>query len=151
VTHRAWFSPEEYKTLYEATRRRADKPLNNRHRWACEQLHDHVLFMANTGLRPDEAGRLEFRDVVVVKDHATKETILEIEVRGKRGIGFCKSTANAVLPFTRLRERLRKKPDPAHPGKTIRVKPDSTDRIISKLATRTAKRHSWRARPEDRP
>jgi integrase len=107
VTHRAWFSPEEYQELFEATRRRAHTPLNNRHRWACEQLHDYVLFMANTGLRPDEAARLEFRDVRIVKDAGSKETILEIEVRGKRGIGWCKSTAGAVLPFERLRDRLR--------------------------------------------
>lgn len=26
IAHRAWFSPEEYKQLYEATRRRAQKP-----------------------------------------------------------------------------------------------------------------------------
>jgi integrase len=70
-------------------------------------LHDYVLFMANTGLRPDEAGRLEFRDVKIVKDPGSKETILEIEVRGKRGVGWCKSTRSAVLPFTRLRDRER--------------------------------------------
>jgi hypothetical protein len=34
--------------------------------------------MANTGLRPDEATRLEYRDVTVVKDDDTKETILEM-------------------------------------------------------------------------
>jgi integrase len=107
VTHRAWFSPEEYQQLYEATRRRAQKPLNNRHRWTCEQMHDYVLFMANTGLRPDEAARLEFRDVKIVKDTGSKETILEIEVRGKRGVGWCKSTSNAVLPFKRLCDRER--------------------------------------------
>jgi integrase len=107
ITHRAWFSPEEYQALYQATRRRAHKPLHNRHRWACEQLHDYVLFMGNTGLRPDEAARLEFRDVKIVRDHDSRETILEIEVRGKRGVGWCKSTANAVLPFERLRDRLR--------------------------------------------
>jgi integrase len=131
ISHRAWFSPEEYKKLYEATRRRSDRPLNNRHRWVCEQMHDYVLFMANAGLRPDEANRLEFRDVAVVKDHATRETILEIEVRGKRGVGFCKSTAKAVLPFHRLKERLRKKPDPAHLGKTKMAKPEMTDRIFA--------------------
>jgi integrase len=107
VTHRAWFSPEEYQHLFEATRRRAHTPLNNRHRWACEQLHDYVLFMANTGLRPDEAGRLQFRDVKIVRDAGSKETILEIEVRGKRGIGWCKSTTGAVRPFERLRDRKR--------------------------------------------
>ena len=54
--------------------------------------------------RPDEAARLQFRDVKIVKDHGSKETILEIEVRGKRGVGWCKSTASAVLPFERLRD-----------------------------------------------
>lgn len=106
ITHRAWFSPEEYQMLYKATSQRARKPLHG-HRWACEQLHDYVLFMANTGLRPDEA-RLEFRDVKIVNDRATKQTILEIEVRGKRGVGWCKSTPNAVLPFQRLGDRLRR-------------------------------------------
>ncbi len=61
--------------------------------------------MANTGLRPDEAMRLEFRDVTVVDDEATGETILEIEVRGKRGVGYCKSTSGAVRPIERLAER----------------------------------------------
>jgi len=105
ISHRAWFSPEEYKQLYEATRRRAQKPKRERHRWASEQLHDFVLFMANTGLRPDEAWRLEFRDVVIVEDEATGETILEIEVRGKRGVGYCKSMSGAVRPFERLKAR----------------------------------------------
>lgn len=145
ITHRAWFSPEEYQQLYEATRRRADKPLHNRGRWKwqCEQLHDYVLFMANTGLRPDEAARLEFRDVKIVKDHGSKETILEIEVRGKRGIGWCKSTNRAVLPFERLRNRLRPEIIPesdedetapvratAQKTKPHLVKPQPTDRLF---------------------
>src|ERR1700730_2223896 len=86
IIHRAWFSPKEYKTLYEATRRRAQNPKKERFRWECEQLHDYVLIMANTGLRPDEGRRLEFRDVKVVKVEGTNERILEIEVRGKRGV-----------------------------------------------------------------
>ncbi|MBA3050371.1 MAG: site-specific integrase, partial [Brevundimonas sp.] len=70
IVHRAWFSPAEYKLLYEATRERAANPRHNRGRWAFEsqRLHDYVLFMVNTGLRPDEAGRLEFRDVEIVLD-----------------------------------------------------------------------------------
>lgn len=105
IVHRAWFSPDEYRTLYEATRARAQNPLRRRWKWESEQLHDYVLFMANTGLRPDEAARLEYRDVAIVDDEASAETILEIEVRGKRGIGYCKSTAGAVRPFQRLRKR----------------------------------------------
>jgi integrase len=72
--------------------------------------------MANTGLRPDEANRLEHRDVKIVEDAPTGETILEIEVRGKRGVGYCKSTSGAVRPFQRLAERNKPQPtDPVFP------------------------------------
>jgi integrase len=83
-------------------------------------LHDYVLFMANTGLRPDEAARLEFRDVAIVTDEATGERILEIEVRGKRGVGYCKSTTGAVVPFGRLRKRNQPEPTDLIFGKTAR-------------------------------
>jgi len=105
IKHRAWFSPEEYKRLYEVTRKRAASPPKPRWKWECEQLHDYVLLMVNTGLRPDEAARLEYRDVEIVEDAATEETILEISVRGKRGVGYCKSMPGAVLPFERLKKR----------------------------------------------
>lgn len=110
IAHRAWFSPEEYRKLYEATRRRVQNPKRKRFVWQYEQLHDYVLFMANTGLRPDESARLEYRDVNIVDDAGSGETILEIEVRGKRGIGFCKSTSGAVVPFQRLKKRNNPKP-----------------------------------------
>jgi integrase len=107
ISHRAWFSPEEYKKLYEATRKRAHEPKMARYKWESEQLHDYVLFAANTGLRPDEAWRLQFRDVTIVDDDRSGQTILEIEVRGKRGVGYCKSMSGAVRPFERLKARLR--------------------------------------------
>jgi integrase len=105
VSHRAWFSHKEYKQLYQATRERAKNPKKEQWRIECENLHDYVLFMVNTGLRPDEASRLEFRDVAIVTDEATGERILEIEVRGKRGVGYCKSMPGAVIPFQRLKKR----------------------------------------------
>ncbi|MFZ5685924.1 tyrosine-type recombinase/integrase [Phenylobacterium sp.] len=105
VSHRAWFSPEEYKRLYEATRERARAPKKERWRPQSEKLHDYVLFMANTGLRPDEASRLQFRDVSIVTAPGNGERILQIEVRGKRGVGYCKSMPGAVLPFERLSKR----------------------------------------------
>lgn len=109
ISHRAWFSPEEYKKLYTYTRERAKsaKGLNWQH--AAEQLHDFILFMANTGLRPDEANRLEYRDVSVEKDEDGNRILL-IEVRGKRGVGYCKSTGGAVHPFQRLVARNAPKP-----------------------------------------
>lgn len=110
ISHRAWFSPVEYRKLYLATGERAANPKRERYRYESEQLHDYVLFMANTGLRPDEAARLEYRDVTVVKDRETDERILEIEVRGKRGVGYCKSMPSAAAPFFRLRKRNNAKP-----------------------------------------
>lgn len=135
ISHRAWFSPEEYKQLYKATGERASKPRKKRYFWECEQLHDFVLFMANTGVRPDEALRLEFRDVSIVKDQATGQTILEIEVRGKRGVGYCKSMPGAVHPFRRLQARSRPQVIPGSDGaaETTRLDlPKPTDRLFPK-------------------
>ncbi|MCP3477716.1 site-specific integrase (plasmid) [Bradyrhizobium sp. CCGUVB1N3] len=110
ISHRAWFSPTEYKQLYLAAAKRADDPKKERYRYHGQELYDFIIFMANTGLRPDEAKRLEYRDVTVVKDRETDERILEIEVRGKRGVGYCKSMPSAVMPFFRLRKRNKAQP-----------------------------------------
>lgn len=110
ISHRAWFSPEEYKTLYTASRENIKGMVNKKHRYLAEQLHDKILFMANTGLRPDEAIQLQYRDVEFIKEGDEDETILAISVRGKRGVGYCKSMPGAVLPFQRLLER--NDPDP---------------------------------------
>jgi integrase len=110
VVHRPRFSPAEYKQLYKATRQYAYDSRDKSWRWNAEQVHDYVLFMANTGLRPDEAKNLQHRDVTIVQDEATAERILEIEVRGKRGVGYCKSMPSAVLPYERLRDRAKPPP-----------------------------------------
>ncbi|SCX92888.1 site-specific integrase [Rhizobium sp. NFACC06-2] len=126
--HRPWFSPAEYKQLYEATRQNAKEPKNPYFRWEAEQLHDFVLFMGNTGLRPDEAKQLQHRDVTIAEDPESRQRILEIEVRGKCGIGWCKSMPGAVKPYERLRERL----------KPIRVKGEGKDvEAVAKLPAPT--------------
>lgn len=102
VSHRAWFSPAEFERFYAAVLARAVNPKRERWRGESEAFHDYVVFMVNTGLRPDEARRLEFRDVTVVDDEPTGERILEIEVRGKRGTGYCKSMPEAVAAFERI-------------------------------------------------
>ncbi len=97
--------------MYEATRQNVRDAKGKPWLWAAEQLHDYVLFLANTGVRPDEANVLQYRDVKIVDDQSTNERILEIEVRGKRGVGYCKSTPNAVRPFERLIKRNAPKPE----------------------------------------
>ena len=95
----------EYKTFYKATGERAKNPKKERWRSACEDLHDYVLFMVNSGLRPDEAKRIELRDIDIVADGPGNEEILHIAVRGKRGVGYCKTMPGAVIPFKRMKER----------------------------------------------
>jgi hypothetical protein len=127
ITHRAWFTPDEYKQLYTATRKRAADPPKPRWKWECEQLHDFVLFVTNSGVRPDEAGLLQIRDVEIVDDAATGETILELAVRGKRGVGYCKTMPGAVEPFRRIRARKRvvhKKPNSSWGGEADTSKAD---------------------------
>ncbi len=105
IAHRAWFSPEEWARFEAALHDRVAHPRKTRWREAGENLRDYALIMINTGLRPDEALRLEYRDVAVISDEGTGQRILEIAVRGKRGVGWCKSMPEAVEPFLCLRER----------------------------------------------
>jgi integrase len=140
ISHRAWFSEEEYEILYKATRAKKKDVANKQFRWAYEQLHDLVLIIANTGLRPDEAHRLEYRDVKIVKDIDTNEVILEIDVRGKRGTGHCKSMPGAVVPFRRLIHRNKPKP-------TDRVFPQMHVRIFNAVLTELGLKFDRDGRP----
>jgi integrase len=138
IVHRPWFSPEEYKQLYTATRQYAHGSKGKPYEWNAQQVHDYVLFMANTGLRPDEAmpHNLEHRDVTIVKDHATGERILEIKVRGKRGEGHCKSMPAAVEYYQRLLKRetpesARARKEAENRGVTLEPKyPQPTDPVF---------------------
>lgn len=139
VSHRPWFSPVEYQQLYKATRKNAKEAVPHL-KWAAEQLHDYVLFMGNTGLRPDEAKNLQHQDVEIVKDSATGEEILVIEVRGKRGVGYCKSTKGAVLPYKRLSKRAKRKKDgngnTQYPKPEDQVFPSSNVKMFKNLLER---------------
>jgi integrase len=143
ITHRPWFSPEEYKQLYEAARAYAKEPFHAHYRWNAEQVYDFVLFMANTGLRPDEAFNLQHRDVTVAHDEGSGDQILEIEVRGKCGVGHCKSMPGAVRVYKRLLDRaspvhgesrrerqLRRKEGGEAPPPPVLVYPQPTDLVF---------------------
>jgi integrase len=140
IKHRAWFSPEEYKTLYKATAGRARNPKKERWRTACEDLHDYVLFMVNSGLRPDEAKSIELRDVEIVADGRGKERILHIAVRGKRGVGYCKTMPGAVLPFTRIKKRHNLQP-------TDRLFPKIQRQLLNKLLDELSLKHDREGNP----
>ena len=157
ITHRPWFSPEEYKQLYEAARAYAKEPFRSHLKWNAEQVYDFVLFMANTGLRPDEAFNLQHRDVTIAEGDG-KQDLLEIEVRGKRGVGHCKSMPGAVRVYQRLlarakpvqaesrRERQHRRrvggdppvpSAPEYPGATDLVFPGNHIKLFNNLLART--------------
>ena len=102
---RAWFDPDEYVKLYKATRKRITEGKRRGWKNEYEDLHDYVLIMANSGWRPDVSWNVEFRDVKIEPDYATKETILVTDIRGKTGVRYNKSMPNAVYPFEQLRDR----------------------------------------------
>jgi hypothetical protein len=56
ISHRAWFSPEDYKQLYTATRQRVREPEKKDFNWEAEHLHDFVLFAVNTDCGPTSHG-----------------------------------------------------------------------------------------------
>jgi integrase len=77
--------------------------------------------------------------VTIVVDEGSGQTILEIEVRGKRGVGYCKSMPGAVLPFERLKARLRPAGGPGRKGSRVESmangewhKPGPSDLIFPK-------------------
>jgi hypothetical protein len=53
------------------------------------------------------SGRINIEGPVSTATQRILCVLLEIEVRGKRGFGYCKSMPGAVSPFERLKSRLR--------------------------------------------
>ncbi|GER06663.1 hypothetical protein JCM17843_09730 [Kordiimonadales bacterium JCM 17843] len=60
ISHRAWFSHDEYRTLYEASRVRTQRYKGTARAWPCEQLHDYILFMRIRACAPMRPIRLSF-------------------------------------------------------------------------------------------
>lgn len=91
--------------MIKCLRRRIDMFCSKNRSANLESFRDMVLILANTGLRPDEIRRLEYHDIEIQEDPASGQVILVITVRGKRGVGYCKSMLGAVHLFERLVER----------------------------------------------
>lgn len=114
--------------------------------------------MANTGLRPDEALRLEHRDVAIVYDEGVGERILEISVRGKRGVGYCKSMPGAVTPYRRLLKRVKPKEEnneeiegkentPRYPQPTDRLFPNDYFELFNRVLAEEGLKTDREGRP----
>lgn len=103
---RTWFDPKGYRLLVRATRSNIARLKKTRHAEAAKELHDFVLFVANTGFRIGEAHNVRFCDVETIKvlDDAGKErqVLLIKNILGKRGTGECKSHFGAVEAYKRI-------------------------------------------------
>ena len=105
IAHRGWFNENEYNQLLQAIQSRIDAPIRCHYLWNYQQLFDLVQFLASTGLRPDELSTLEYRDIQVINESVGQGSYLLISVRGKRGVGYCKSTSCAIPVYNNLVNR----------------------------------------------
>ena len=95
VTRRPSFTLEEWRTIYTYLRTWVDEKItvspskaggslhrsgpHSLHRFQREMLRNYILFMANSGLRPNEAHQLRWQDVRMESDEDEKP-ILVVEV-----------------------------------------------------------------------
>lgn len=128
VERRPTFTEAEWKTVYEYLRKWVKEPMKSSegkkggrlhrsgphalHRYQRELLRDYLLFMANSGLRPNEARQLLWRDVRIEKDSDGKSAlVVEIAETTKTGARtvVCRDGAEVYL------DRLKKLSKHAEP------------------------------------
>lgn len=127
-TPRAWFTLPQYRKLVRATRKNINKKtspsypyhLKRKRKLGAEELHDFVLFAANTGMRVGELNNVRFSDCQIVPENGDSVVIIT-DIKGKRGTGECKSFYGAVQPLVRIIERS---------GFTLKNYRESTDLIF---------------------
>ncbi|HTT98827.1 MAG TPA: tyrosine-type recombinase/integrase [Rhizomicrobium sp.] len=155
VERRPTFTEGEWKQVYTYLREWVKEPMVSTaakgggslhrkgphalHRFQRELLRDYVLFMANSGFRPNEARQLRWRDVRTIKD-ADKKTVLVADVAeatktGARAV-VCRDGTHIYI------ERLRKvsvhtAPDDLvfgnHDGKAVENFGKTFQAVLSKL------------------
>ncbi len=155
VERRPSFTEAEWKQVYTYLREWVKEPMVSTpvkaggalhrsgphalHRFQRELLRDYLLFMANSGLRPNEARQLRWRDLRIEKD-ADKKPVLVVEVAEATKTGartvVCRDGTHIYI------ERLRKiarhtEPDDLvfgnHAGKPVENFGKSFHAVLSKL------------------
>ncbi|HEY4941875.1 MAG TPA: tyrosine-type recombinase/integrase [Rhizomicrobium sp.] len=109
------FTEAEWKSVYEYLRAWVKEPMQASagkrggtlhrkgphalHRYQRELLRNYLLFMANSGLRPNEARQLQWRDVRVEKEGKKATLIVEIAETTKTGARtvVCRDGAHVYL------------------------------------------------------
>ena len=99
LVRRAMFDEKAVYRLFHAMDERIKNPRKRLYQYQAKQLFDYCLLILCTGLRPDEANRLQYRDCAI------RGGLLDIDVRGKRGVGRCISLPMAVSVYHRMVSR----------------------------------------------
>jgi integrase len=120
VERRPTFTEDEWRKVYEYLRDWVKEPLHTeaqakggaltrkgphkRHRFHRELLRNYLLFMANSGLRPNEARQLRWADVRIEQDGRKKSLVVEVAETTKTGarVVVCREGAEHYL--ARLKE-----------------------------------------------
>jgi integrase len=113
VSRRPAFELDEWQVLYRYLRdwveesydpAKPDKRPNSMHKWQRQLIRAYILFMGNSGLRPNEARQLRWRDVEYFKgsDGETR-LVLHIAPTTKTGSRECVPLENAKKYLERIK------------------------------------------------
>lgn len=114
VSRRPAFDLDEWRSLYRYLRKwaaegnngdPAEDGGNGMHRWHRQLLRNYVLFMCASGLRPNEARQLRWRDIDFHEDdQGTRHAVLHVSPETKTGERECIPLRNATVVLERIRE-----------------------------------------------
>lgn len=119
VDRRPAFELEEWKALYRFMREwvregmpeegvAPKKGPHELHRWQREMLRNYVMFMASSGLRPNEARQLRWRDVTTHRDtKGNTYVILHVAPDTKTGARECVPLRNVPTLIERIRKNAK--------------------------------------------
>ena len=115
---RTYFNSEEYAKLLQVSRDRIEEtkklvdnppstggnyPKIYRDR---KYLHQYIIFLCGTGMRPGEAQRVRVKDVKEVYSNNVKECHLSIDVIGKRGDRKVVSKYSSYFAYQNLKKKI---------------------------------------------
>ena len=110
VSNRDDFSPDEYKAILLKLREFANKKLRPQVDYQRKMLYWLVVFLANTGIRPSEYYKLQWRDITLHRiqgsDTSKEEFVLEIIIptKTKTGKRVVISNPQAFTSYIKIRE-----------------------------------------------
>lgn len=112
ISRRPAFDLEEWKKLYRflrvwvkggAVHGNRESRLSSLHLWQRELIRNYVLFMCSSGLRPNEARQLRWRDITPhIDSNGNENIIINVAPTTKTGSRYCVPLRNAPTIISRI-------------------------------------------------